>query len=187
MQKYSFGTLVTSQDDFPIATHLPFVVQIREAQVIVKSHFAKANHQWQHLQNSQVLVIFNEPHAYISPVHYNDEKNVPTWNYFSVHAYGRARLILDNVEALGVLEDTIKTYEPAYHKQWDRLPESYRGKMMRGIIAFEVEITQLQAKKKLSQNKMAEEQQRIINHLETSDKTVERDVAFYMQQNLASK
>lgn len=130
-----------------------------------------------------VLVIFNEPHAYISPKHYDKELNVPTWNYFSVHAYGKGQLITDTDKTFEVLEATIENYEIDYKQQWNRLPEDYKLKMVKGIVAFEVILTDLQAKKKLSQNKTTAEQMRIIETLCDSDHNNERDIAKYMKQN----
>src|SRR3546814_4672540 len=89
MKRFSFATIITAKDSFPIATHLPFLVSVRGDNITLTSHFAKANEHWRDIQNNKVLVIFSEPHAYISPKHYDKELNVPTWNYISVHAYGQ--------------------------------------------------------------------------------------------------
>src|SRR4051812_31010638 len=93
MQRYSFATLVTVNNGVPSATHLPFVVEQRDDKIVLVSHLAAANPQVQELLQGKPLVIFAEPHAYISPTHYEHEKNVPTWNYIAVHAYGTATLI----------------------------------------------------------------------------------------------
>src|SRR5688500_6197620 len=88
MQKYSFATIVSTVDNKPIATHLPFVISKEGENVVLYSHFAKANPQAATLTNKDILVIFSEPHAYISPKYYNKTESVPTWNYISVHFYG---------------------------------------------------------------------------------------------------
>jgi transcriptional regulator len=93
MQQFSFATIVTVKDGVPSATHLPFVVSQRDDQIILTSHFAKVNPQAAEILNCKPLVIFTEPHAYISPRHYESEQSVPTWNYIAVHAYGTATLI----------------------------------------------------------------------------------------------
>ena len=95
MQKYGFATIVTVLNGIPEATHLPFLVEQRGDQLILISHFAKANPQVSAIFNETSLVIFTEPHAYISPLNYDKEQNVPTWNYLAVHAYGKATLIDD--------------------------------------------------------------------------------------------
>lgn len=184
MKRYSFATIVTAQKNLPIATHLPFIISERADKVILTAHFAKANLHWKDLEGARVLVIFNEPHAYISPRHYESELNVPTWNYFSVHAYGKARLITETGDTIKVLEATIENYEIGYKQQWDSLPDEYKLKTIKGIVAFEVVVSDLQAKKKLSQNKTAGERNSIINALSSSDDKNERDIANYMRQNI---
>ncbi|HEV8082201.1 MAG TPA: FMN-binding negative transcriptional regulator [Chitinophagaceae bacterium] len=64
----------------------PFIVTEGDERIILPSHFAKANKQWTEITGNQVLIIFSEPHAYISPKHYDKELKVPTWNYISIHA-----------------------------------------------------------------------------------------------------
>ncbi|MDB5026251.1 MAG: transcriptional regulator, partial [Mucilaginibacter sp.] len=84
MQRYSFATIVTVKDGVPSATHLPFLVKETDGQVVISSHFAKANPQSADIIDNRALVIFTEPHAYISPKNYEKETNVPTWNYLAV-------------------------------------------------------------------------------------------------------
>jgi transcriptional regulator len=180
MQRYSFATIVTQIDGMPVATHLPFLVKEENDKIILQAHFAKANPQWKEIEAHTSLVIFTEPHAYISPSNYEKVENVPTWNYIAVHAYGKARM-LDSVEQkTELLKHTINTFESAYLQQWDRLPDQYRLKMMNGIVAFEIEVTDLQAKKKLSQNRSELERENIINSLGRSADTNEREIAAYM-------
>src|SRR5476649_177662 len=100
MQRYSFATIVTVKDGTPIATHLPFIIKRQDDKIILSSHFAKANPQSSGINNSSALVIFTEPHAYISPKNYEKEANVPTWNYLAVHTYGTCTL-LDGEEKKG--------------------------------------------------------------------------------------
>src|SRR6476469_2104942 len=107
MQKYSFATIVSAENNKPIATHLPFLVQKTDGVITLSSHFAKANPQAEAISGNEVLVIFSEPHAYISPKHYEKEQNVPTWNYVSVHVYGKCRLIEGVEKKLALLEKTI--------------------------------------------------------------------------------
>lgn len=183
MRQFSFATIVTSKDNYPVATHLPFIITIRDNQVILTSHFAKANEQWKDIVEHPVLVIFSQPHAYISPSHYDSELNVPTWNYLSVHAYGQGSLISDQNLTLEILEKTIDNFESAYRPQWEKLPEAYKSAMIKGIVAFEIVITDLQGKKKLSQNKKENEKQKIIDTLSKSKDTNEQWIAVYMEKD----
>jgi transcriptional regulator len=182
MQQFSFATLITAKDGLPVATHLPFIVSVKEDQIILTAHFAKANEHWKDIEQHKVLVIFSEPHAYISPKNYDKEMNVPTWNYISVHAYGKGKLITRTAEVMTVLENTNNNYESAYQQQWDSLPEDYKLKMIHGIVAFEVMVTDLQAKKKLSQNRTATEKQKIIDNLSKSNHTNEKLIADFMNR-----
>ncbi len=183
MNRFSFASIITANDNLPIATHLPFLVTIKNDNVILTSHFAKANEQWTQIEHNKVLTIFSEPHAYISPKNYDKELNVPTWNYISIHAYGQGKLITDTQSTFEVLEATIDNYEPSYKQRWNNLPEDYKSKMANGIVAFEILITDLQAKKKLSQNRTNTETQKIIDTLSKSSDTNEQLISEYMQQN----
>ncbi|MCB9201863.1 MAG: FMN-binding negative transcriptional regulator [Flavobacteriales bacterium] len=182
MKRFSFATIVTSKDNIPTATHLPFLVELKNDKIILSSHFAKANKQWEDIEENQVLVIFTEPHAYISPSNYETKLNVPTWNYISIHSYGKGKLITNFQEVIQLLENSIDNYEETYKKQWDSLPNEYKIKMIKGMVAFEIEVTDLQAKKKLSQNKTYSEQQNIINTLYKSVNSNEQLIADYMKK-----
>jgi transcriptional regulator len=180
MQRYSFATIVTAVNGVPEATHLPFLIKEENGKVFLRSHFAKANPQWKQVFDKVSLVIFTEPHAYISPSNYETETVVPTWNYIAVHAYGTA-IQLESVEQKSdLLKHTIETFEAGYYQQWQRLPEDYKSRMMNGIVAFEIEVTDLQAKKKLSQNRSEIEKENIIHSLNQSDDANEKEIAAYM-------
>ncbi|SDD33284.1 negative transcriptional regulator, PaiB family [Mucilaginibacter pineti] len=180
MQRYSFATIITSEGDVPVATHLPFLVELRDDKIVLCSHFARANPQANDMVGKTVLVIFTEPHAYVSPQHYEKETNVPTWNYMAVHAYGKATLVPEGADTALLLAKTINNYEEAYQQQWNSLPYEYKQKMMKGIVAFEIVVDDLQGKQKLSQNRTAVERENIISALGKSDDTNEQDIAKYM-------
>jgi len=181
MRKYSFATIVSTTAGLPEATHLPFVIEEKDNQLTLLSHFARANPQAQISDRQEVLVIFMEPHAYISPSHYEKDTNVPTWNYMAVHAYGKLELIDDDLAAELLLKKMISNYEQSYMQQWDSLPQDYRSKMIKGISAFQVVVTNLQAKKKLSQNRSNIEKVSIITSLAQSESTPEQEIATYLQ------
>lgn len=187
IKRFSFATIITSKNDFPIATHLPFIIKEENDKLLLFSHFAKQNEQWKYVEDTTVLVIFTEPHAYISPTNYANNINVPTWNYLSVHVYGKGHLIKTDEEVTDLLENTIENYEASYYQQWNRLPEKYRLGQMAGIVAFKIEVTEIQAKEKLSQNKTTSEQEKIIETLSASNHTNEQLIAEYMKQNLSEK
>lgn len=182
MKQFSFATIITAKDSFPIATHLPFIISIKDDNIVLTSHFAKTNEQWNDIENNKVLVIFSEPHAYISTKNYDKKLNVPTWNYISVHAYGQGKIVTDAKQVFKVLEATIDNYETSYRQQWDSFPENYKLKMSKGIVAFEVLVNDLQAKKKLSQNRSEAEKLKIIDTLSKSNDTNEKLIAEFMKK-----
>lgn len=181
MRRYSFATIVSVKDGLPVATHLPFLVEEKDGVVTLKSHFAKANPQANDSIDTMVLVIFTEPHAYISPKHYEKVENVPTWNYLAVHAYGKFKVLEGEENKAALLKATIQNFEAEYLKQWESLPDKYKQNMMKGITAFEIVVDDLQAKAKLSQNRSEIERENIITGLEHSDNTVESETAEYMK------
>jgi transcriptional regulator len=183
MRKYSFGTIVTCEGSKPVASHLPFLIEKEKTELIISSHFAKANPQAETISDKEVLIIFAEPHAYISPRHYEKEQSVPTWNYISVHAYGKCTLIVEDELKINLLERTISTYEEGYMQQWTTLPSHFKEKMLKGIVAFKVNVTEIEAKHKLSQNRSVTEQQNIINELSKSSDDNEVRIAEYMRLN----
>ena len=184
MRQFSFATIITAKNGLPTASHLPFLISKREETIVLTAHFARANDHWEQIETNQVLVIFSQPHAYISPQNYDKELNVPTWNYISIHAYGKGVLIMEPNKTLEILEATINNYEPSYKVQWDKSPEDFKTKMIKGIVAVEITVTELQAKKKLSQNRSELEQKRIIDSLSKSSDSNEQLIAQYMQKQL---
>lgn len=182
MKQYSFATIITVKDNLPIATQLPFFIDNSSDKVILCSHFAVANEQSKYIEANTSLIIFTEPHAYISPVHYDKRESVPTWDYIAVHAYGKAKIVDDETAKLQALEQMIQWYEKDYLQQWESLPDKFKKGLMQGIVAFELEVTDLQGQKKLSQNKTAVERKRIVEHLGKSANTTEKEIADYIKK-----
>jgi len=183
MQQYSFATIVSSKEGLD-ANHLPFVVEETEGVLKLTSHFSRTNEQWKDIEKGEVMVIFSEPHAYISPKHYNAKLSVPTWDFIAVHAYGKVTIIDDEERSFKELEKMINNYDLEYRKQWDELPADYKNNMRKGIVMFEVEVTRLEAKNKQSQHKSADEKQRILNSLENSTIGSEREMGVWMRREL---
>jgi transcriptional regulator len=153
MKQYSFATIITVKDNLPIATQLPFFIDNSSGKLLLGSHFAVANEQSRYIEADTSLVIFTEPHAYISPVHYDKRESVPTWDYMAVHAYGKAKIIEDETAKIIALEQMIRFYEKDYLHQWESLSDKFK----RGMMAFELEVTDLKGQKKLSQNNRSRE------------------------------
>ena len=172
MRANPFAILVSTTNDGPFATHVPVVIRATAGQTVIRGHAAKANPHWRYLQEQTLcLMIFHGPHAYISPTNYATQENVPTWNYGAVHAYGNARTFSEPSDLLNMLHDLIPTFEAAYTEQWASLSESYRTRMLSHIVGFEIEVTKLEAKFKLSQNRTRDEQQKVIDSLSRAPDT----------------
>jgi transcriptional regulator len=96
---------------------------------------------------------------------------VPTWNYGAIHIYGKATTYAEPDQLLDMLHDLIPTFEAAYEQQWASLTEAFRQRMLSHIVGFEIAVTKLEAKFKLSQNRTRNEQQHIIDSLDRATDT----------------
>jgi transcriptional regulator len=183
MQANPFAILVSAAPDGPFATHAPVAIREVGSQFVVRGHVAKANPHWRHLeQNSQCLTIFHGPHAYVSPSNYATRENVPTWNYGAVHVYGNARVFSAPDELLSVLHELMGAFEPAYAEQWADLTDAYRERMLSHIVGFEIAVTKIEAKFKLSQNRTKEEQSKVMAALSGAADSAVSGVARLMSE-----
>lgn len=162
----SFGILVSQVDGKPWATHIPLELDSdEEGNEILVSHIAKANPQWkQFSETKEVLCIFNGPHSYVSSSWYKEEE-VPTWNYISVHVYGTLKII-DEQAVISSMHKLVDKYEQ--HSQCPVSINNLSSKTMRqvkGVVGFQIKITEIQAAKKLSQGREYDHP-RIIEELE---------------------
>jgi transcriptional regulator len=186
MQSQDFGTLITQSESGPQISHLPLITHTdRGPYGTIEGHFARANSHWQELaQGKEVLIIFNGPHTYISPSWYESpERQVPTWNFAVVHAYGRARLIEDERKLYELLVRQVTTYEQYRPEPW-QLAMSIEevGAQLRAIIGFEIEITRLEGKFKISQNRSKTDQRRVYQQLSQSDNQQALHIAELMKR-----
>jgi transcriptional regulator len=166
IRENSFATLVTGGGGELVASHLPFLLEPeRGAQGTLVGHMARANGQWQSFrEGEEVLAIFQGAHAYISPSWYAAEMSVPTWNYVAVHAYGVPRLIEESAALRRLLAALVPVYEAGLPKPWslDGLPEEFVERLARAIVGFEIPITRLEGKLKLSQNRSREDRESVV-------------------------
>ncbi len=184
MRANVFAIIVSDDGGSPLATHLP-VVLASEEPLMLWSHMALANPQWKTFDASrEVLVIFQGPHAFISPSYYDTRQNVPTWNYTTVHAYGTSKILPDDRSKLAVLTATFQITEPQAQPQWDEAPMEYREKLLAGMVAFEIVVTRLEGKYKLSQNRARDEQARVAAALSKDHDTLIAGVGKMMNRNL---
>jgi transcriptional regulator len=185
IERHPFGTLVTSSAAGLGVSHVPFVVE-REAgeKMRLLGHVARANGQWRHLEEAvHTLVIFQGPHAYVSPGWYSQHPAVPTWNYATVHATGRARL-LDDAALHDLLLRLSAIHESGRDKPWrmSELPPAYVDSMLGMIVGFEIEVERLEGKFKLSQNRPAE----VGRVVEALEREGEGELAALMRESVAA-
>ena len=170
LQENSFGILINQTNGKLWATHIPLELDTNEnGATILSGHISKENPQWNgFIDNDQVLAVFSGPHSYISSSWY-DHENVPTWNYIAVHVYGKIKII----EGEAVIESLKKLVDKYEQKSENPVRiEDLSQKIMlqsRGIVAFEIEITEIQATRKMSQNRDEKNYQNIISELEKAN------------------
>jgi len=178
-----FAILVNQTNGKLWATHIPLLLEEINGKQILTGHVSKENPQAESFKtNDEVLVIFHGAHSYISSSWY-DHENVPTWNYLAVHVYGKVKLhsLEQSIEALKKLVDK---YE-ANSKNPIRVEELSKKTMLqaRGIVSFEIEITAIEAKKKLSQNRDDKNYKNIITELEKTNDNQAIAIAQEMKKN----
>ena len=179
----SFAQLITVDgDSLPHGSHLPFLYVDGR----LDGHMAKANPQWRHFQAEQdVLIIFSGPHGYISPSWYKNAPNVPTWNYTALHVYGRPRLIEDAAQKKARQAHLVAVIESGFPEPWVMdLPQSYEQGMLAGIVTFQIEITRMEGKAKLSQNRQPEDAEGAIAGLRATGRPDDARLADLMAAEL---
>lgn len=171
---HPFATLITAVDGAePQVSHLPLLV---EGDALV-GHLAKANPHWQRFEHGSTIAIFHGPHAYVSPRWYaQPERNVPTWNYATVHVSGRPQL-LDRAAAQSSLAKLTRAFDP--HWQAD---EATLLRLLPGIVAFRLPIARIEAKFKMSQNKTPADRSGVVDGLLAAADRGAHDVALWMKQ-----
>jgi transcriptional regulator len=180
---YDFATLVSHGPGGLTASHIPILFEpARGAQGTLVAHLARANPHAQALDGAEALAIFQGPHGYISPSLYATHPSVPTWNYASVHVYGRARLVTDAQSLRAIVARLVEKHESARAAPWsmDGLAENYIEGMLRGIIGVEIELSRIEGKHKLSQNRNRVDRTRVIEALSNSVEAHERELGAYM-------
>ncbi|MDR4229124.1 FMN-binding negative transcriptional regulator [Bacillus mojavensis] len=185
VQNNSFGTIVTTAQGKPIATHLPLQLIKEGDTYYITGHIAYGNPQWRTFEACEdVLVMFQGPHAYISSSWYEKE-NVPTWNYQAVHVYGTAS-ILNEEELKHDLTMLLQTYEK--HRKnpvlWDKLSPQLLESQLKGIVGFKMKVGEIQASYKLSQNRNEKDYMNIIDQLRNEGDSNSKQMAELMEKRL---
>ena len=179
-----FAILVNQTNGKLWATHIPLILGTNSNdEKILIGHISKLNPQAESFkQNDEVLAIFSGSHSYISSSWY-DHENVPTWNYLAVHVYGKIRLHSFE-ESIEGLKKLVNKYEAKSEKpiRIENLSEKTMREA-RGIVSFEIEITNIEAQKKLSQNRDDKNYKNIISELEKTNDSQAIAIANEMKKN----
>ena len=140
----------------PVATQIPVFIDEKDGKLFLTGHIMKnTDHHKAFEKNPNVLAVFTGPHVYVSATWYDDPYQASTWNYMSVHAKGTIRFG-DADDLVSILKRLTLYYEnnnAASTTVFDNLPSVYKERLMKAIIAFEVEITSIDNVFKLSQNR----------------------------------
>ena len=179
-----FGILLSNSNQKILGSHIPLdLIEDENGNEVLSGHIAKANHQVEDISgtSSEVLVIFNGPHSYISSSWY-DHDNVPTWNYIAVHIYGTIKII-EGEQLYKALNKLVDKYEKnmASPDSMDKMsPETL--KQINGIIGFNISIKEIQAAYKLSQNRKDYDYHNVVKELENNGDENSLKVAKIMQE-----
>ncbi len=144
-------------DGLPFVTHLPLQLQPEQAgdaSPVLLGHVARGNPHWRYLAaRPKAVVTFLGPHAYLSPKVYPDLTRVPTWNYVAVHCTVETRLVEAPPSKDVLLKKLIAQHEPGYAAQWRGLDADYQGKMLGGMVGFQLQVLSYECKLKLNQHR----------------------------------
>ncbi|PHV27481.1 transcriptional regulator [Janthinobacterium sp. BJB426] len=172
---HPLGALVRQSVDGLCADHLPFEIAAPTPDApfgILRAHVARANPLWRAAGgNDECMVIFQGPHAYITPAWYAEKqrsgKEVPTFNYAVVHAHGPLRVIDDAAWLLGLVERLTARHEAGLAAPWrvSDAPAGYIEKLLKAIVGIEIPLTRITGKWKLGQNRTQEDQATMAREL----------------------
>ena len=191
MRANNFAVVITANAEGgglqPTASHLPVLVEERGAELVIVAHMAKNNPQWEQFFDDEVLVVFHGPHAYVSPRWYLDRQRVPTWNYAAVHAYGKVRAFHEPEAKRFAVAKLVAHHDPQWQADFDKLAPTYMDGMLNSIVAFEIPVSRLETRWKLSQNRGRHEMELIAGELDNSAHASERELAGLMRAHMVEK
>ena len=184
MRANNFALLVTGTGGTLHGSHLPVMVQERDEKLVLDMHMARNNAQWKEFFDDEVMVVFFGPHAYVSPRWYEEKERVPTWNYAAVHVYGIPKLVEDRNAKHASQRRLVEAIDPQWLPKFDALRAEYVEQMLAGIVNFEIAVTRIETRWKLSQNRSRREQELIAAELDKSADSTERALAALTRKHL---
>lgn len=195
LRDHGAGELVTHSPDTGLsATLLPFVHEPdAHGHGSLHGHLARSNDQWRRAGSGDVLVILRGPDAYVTPDWYVSKREhgrvVPTWDYVTVHVHGRLVVRHDTDHLRWVVEQLTRKHEAGRERPWSvgDAPAAFVEGQLRAIVAVEVQITRIEAKAKLSQNKSAADVDGVVRGLrEVGDVRMAQAVAHALRRDASA-
>lgn len=180
IRSYPFATLIAFDGTLPLINHLPLNYEDQA----LWGHMAFANSSWRAMKDRPVTAIFHGPHAYVDHRFYAEpHKEVPTWNYAVIHVTGVLRTLHERAELIAALDRLQKAMRPAESWAQHTPPDLARdGVLEKSIVGLRLEISEIQVKFKLSQNKNTENQDRVMAALTESPRADDQATARLMHQ-----
>ncbi|HMQ69650.1 MAG TPA: FMN-binding negative transcriptional regulator [Ignavibacteria bacterium] len=169
IDKHPFAFLTgCDPDNNPIATQVPVFIEENNGRKILRGHIMKnTDHHKAFMHNENVLAVFTGKHTYVSGTWYSNPHTPSTWNYMSVHARGKIKFLSDDA-LIDVLIMTTLYFENQNKQSetiYDNLPAELKQKLIKAIVAFEIEVMGLDSVFKLSQDRDEESYRNIIKQL----------------------
>ncbi len=193
IDEYGFATLISSSAGGLHITHAPLMLDrdpggSGTCMGTLTGHLARANPHTAALQDgATATALFHGPHGYVSPTWY-ETPGVPTWNYAAVHVHGTVRRIDAAGAKWQIITRLAAQYEAASPQPWDpALRQDQWWKMLDAIVGFEIAIASIEAKFKLSQNRLPLDQQNVIARFEAGAHPDGPAMATLMRENLQRK
>jgi transcriptional regulator len=185
IRAYPLGLLVTFGGAGLVANPVPFVIDPSASPLgTLRAHLSRANAQWRDFDpDHEALVVFQGAEAYITPSWYEAKRQhgkvVPTWNYAMVQAYGRLRVMDDPAWLLGQISTMTAAQEAAQPEPWSvgDAPPPFVAAQLKGIVGIEIDITRIEGKWKVSQNRSEADRQGVSAGLRLAQDDASRAMA----------
>jgi transcriptional regulator len=184
LRAHPLGLLVSAGPGGLMANPVPFTAYPDEGAGVIRAHVARANPQWQELAaGTECLVVFSGPHAYISPSWYpskaDNHRSVPTWNYATVHVWGKPQLREDAAWLRRQIDDLTQVHEGGRPEPWkvSDAPADFVAAQLKAIVGIEIAIARLEAKWKMSQNRSAADRAGVVAGLQAEGAPAASEVA----------
>lgn len=167
INEHPFAILAGIGETHPAATQIPLAVEEKDGKILLHGHLMKkTDHHLAFEKNDHVLAVFTGPHCYISASWYTNPMGASTWNYMTVHAKGKITFTDEagTIAALKAITERFEGKDTA--ASFDKLSDEYINAMVKAIVGFTIEVDNLEAVFKLSQNRDEQTKKNIIEALQ---------------------